>query len=75
VGAQKQGQVRALLNVSPDLFYQLHKELPFDFDILMLNLSREMTWAFRKVMEDLLDANVRSTTTLMGAGLGVRLHF
>jgi hypothetical protein len=45
-----------LLNVSPDLFYQLHEELPFDFGILMLNLSREMARAFRKVTEDLVDA-------------------
>lgn len=45
-----------LLHVSPDLFYQLHEELPFDFGILMLNLSREMARAFRKVTEDLVDA-------------------
>jgi len=45
-----------ILNVSPDLFYQLHEELPFDFGILMLNLSREMARAFRKVTEDFVDA-------------------
>jgi hypothetical protein len=48
----------ALLHVSSDLFYQLHEELPFDFGILMLNLSREMARAFRKVTEDLVDACV-----------------
>jgi hypothetical protein len=36
----------------------LHEELPFDFGILMLNLSREMARAFRKVTEDLVDACV-----------------
>ena len=47
-----------LLHVSSDLFYQLHLELPFDFGILMLNLSREMARAFRKVTEELVGASV-----------------
>ena len=50
-----------LLHLSPDLFYQFHEELPFDFGILMLNLSREMARAFRKVTEDLVDACVSHT--------------
>ena len=51
----------ALLHVRSNLFYQLHEELPFDFGILMLNLSREMARAFRKVTEDLVDACVSHT--------------
>ena len=47
-----------LLHISSDLFYQLHLDFPFDFGILMLNLSREMARAFRKVTEELIDASV-----------------
>lgn len=43
----RQGSVYALepsviLRVDSDLFYQLHLDLPSDFGILMLNLSREL---------------------------------
>jgi hypothetical protein len=31
-----------VLEVNSDLYYQFHIELPLDFDILMLNLSRDM---------------------------------
>lgn len=47
-----------LLQISSDVFYQLHLELPFDFGILMLNLSREMARAFRRVTASLLGACV-----------------
>ena len=47
-----------LLHIGSDLFYQLHLEYPFDFGILMLNLSREMARAFRRVTEELIDTSV-----------------
>ena len=31
-----------VLEITVDLFHQLHTEYPFDFGILMLNLSRDM---------------------------------
>ena len=46
-----------LLHVTSELFYQLHLEYPFDFGILMLNLSREMARAFRKVTDELVGAS------------------
>jgi CRP-like cAMP-binding protein len=45
-----------LLEINSDVFYQMHMELPFDFGILMLNLSREMARGFRKVATGLVDA-------------------
>ena len=47
-----------MLEITSDVFYQMHKELPFDFGILMLNLSREMARAFNKVTTHLIDASV-----------------
>lgn len=46
-----------LLHIGSDLFHQLHLEYPFDFGILMLNLSREMARAFRRVTEELVEAS------------------
>ena len=45
-----------LLEVSSDLFHQLHEEFAFDFGILMLNLSREMARAIRVLIGDLVHA-------------------
>ena len=45
-----------LLEVSSDLFHQLHEEFAFDFGILMLNLSREMARAIRVLIGDLVNA-------------------
>lgn len=36
-----------VLEISSGLFYQLHEDYPFDFGILMLNLSREMARSTR----------------------------
>lgn len=39
------GQARSeteLLCISSELFYQLHLQFPFDFGVMLLNLSREM---------------------------------
>jgi len=47
-----------VLKISSDVFYDMHQELPFDFGILMLNLSREMARAFSKVTTSLIDASV-----------------
>ena len=44
--------------MTSEVFYQMHKELPFDFGILMLNLAREIARAFNKVTTHLLDASV-----------------
>lgn len=46
-----------LLQISSDVFYQMHEELPFDFGILMLNLSREMARGFSKITTHLIDAS------------------
>lgn len=46
-----------LLEVSSALFYQLHLELPFDFGMLMLNLSREMARTIRLLISNLMDAS------------------
>jgi len=53
-----------LLHVSSDLFYQLHMEFPFDFGILMLNLSREMARSFRRVTDKLVDASLGHHTVI-----------
>jgi len=38
-----------LLEVSSDLFYQLHLDYPTDFGILMMNLSRDMARVLRNL--------------------------
>jgi len=35
-----------VLEVSSDLFYALHCEMPLDFGVLMMNLSRELARRF-----------------------------
>ena len=45
-----------LLQVSSDLFYQLHLDFPFDFGILTLNLSREMARVIRYLTTKLVAA-------------------
>lgn len=47
-----------LLEVSSDLFYQLHLDYPTDFGILMMNLSRDMARVLRT-----LSARLASVTT------------
>ncbi|WP_105104121.1 Crp/Fnr family transcriptional regulator [Microbulbifer pacificus] len=37
-----------VLEVTSDLFYQLHCEMPLDFGVLLINLSRELA---RKILE------------------------
>ncbi|WP_227815783.1 Crp/Fnr family transcriptional regulator [Nitrogeniibacter aestuarii] len=46
-----------VLEVDTALFYQLHEQLPFDFGVLMLNLSREMARGFLKVTAGLVCAS------------------
>lgn len=46
-----------VLEVSSELFYQLHLEFPFDFGIVMLNLSRDMARAIRKISTSLVEAS------------------
>ena len=36
-----------VIEIKSDLFYQLHLDFPFDFGILMLNLSRDMARTIR----------------------------
>lgn len=40
-----------VVRVSTDLFYQLHEQLPADFGILMINLSREIARKLRGVTD------------------------
>ncbi|MBL8471569.1 MAG: Crp/Fnr family transcriptional regulator [Rhodocyclaceae bacterium] len=40
-----------LIEITADLFYELHKEHAFDFGILMLNLSREMARRIRFLVD------------------------
>lgn len=47
-----------VLQLTSDLFYELHLELPFDFGILMLNLSRDMARTIRKITDHLVHASV-----------------
>jgi CRP-like cAMP-binding protein len=48
----------ALLQVDSALFYQLHLELPSDFGILILNLSREMARTICGLISNLIDASM-----------------
>jgi CRP-like cAMP-binding protein len=43
-----------MLEITSDVFYQMHEELPFDFGILMLNLAREIARALNKVTTHLI---------------------
>lgn len=43
-----------LLEVTSDVFSQLHEEYPFDFGIITLNLSRDMARTLRKFGNDLV---------------------
>jgi CRP-like cAMP-binding protein len=57
IGAGKAHGPTVVLEVSSDLFYQLHLELPSDFGILVLNLSRDMARALRTVGGNLVEAS------------------
>jgi CRP-like cAMP-binding protein len=46
-----------MLEITSAVFHQMHEELPFDFGILMLNLSREMAQAFNKVTDHLIEGS------------------
>lgn len=46
------------LEIGSDLFYALHVEFPFDFGIVMLNLSRDMARALRQVSAHLVEASL-----------------
>ena len=57
IGAGRARGPTVVLQVSSDLFYQFHLELPFDFGIVMLNLSRELARVLRKVTGNLVVAS------------------
>ena len=57
IGAGKAHGPTLVLEVSSDLFYQLHLEFPSDFGIVVLNLSRDMARALRKLGGDLVEAS------------------
>lgn len=45
-----------VLEINADVFYQLHEDFPFDFGILMLNLSRDMARTIRILTFNLVEA-------------------
>lgn len=47
-----------VIEISSDLFYQLHLDYPSDFGIMMLNLSRDMARVIRKLSESLTYASL-----------------
>lgn len=47
-----------VLQLTSDLFYQLHLELPFDFGILLMNLSRDMARTIRKITANLIESSI-----------------
>jgi CRP-like cAMP-binding protein len=49
------------LEVSSDLFFQFHLDFPFDFGVLMLNLSRELARTIRKVTTNYTEAQIGHT--------------
>ncbi len=56
VGCPRANGPTLVLEVDTELFYQLHLELPFDFGVLMLNLSREMARKTRVLISQLVEA-------------------
>jgi hypothetical protein len=52
-----------MLQISSDLFYELHLELPFDFGILMLNLSRDMARTISVLISHLVEASLSHPVT------------
>lgn len=61
IGAGRANGPSLVLQVSTDLFYQFHLELPFDCGIVMLNLSRDMARTLRKVTDNLVAASAGHT--------------
>ena len=49
IGTARSNGSSLVLEVSSDLFHQVHIEYPFDFGILMLNLTRNMARTIRLV--------------------------
>jgi len=56
LGCPRANGTTVVLEVDAELFYQLHLELPFDFGVLMLNLSREMARKTRVLIAQLVEA-------------------
>jgi len=50
LGAARANGETELLCISSELFYQLHLQFPFDFGVLLLNLSREMARTIGKLI-------------------------
>ncbi|KAB2968946.1 Crp/Fnr family transcriptional regulator [Zoogloea sp.] len=49
IGIAKSRGSSLVLEISSDLFYQMHIDYPFDFGIVMLNLTRNMARTIRAV--------------------------
>jgi len=52
------GPVSVLLEINSDLFYELHLDFPFDFGILLLNLSRDMARTIRKITTHFVETSI-----------------
>ena len=48
-----------VLGIKSDVFHQFHIEFPFDFGILLLNLSRDMARTIREMAVRLTEARLR----------------
>lgn len=48
-----------VLGIKADVFHQLHIDYPFDFGILLLNLSRDMARTIREMATRLTEARLR----------------
>lgn len=51
-----------VIEISADLFYQLHLEYPSDFGIMMLNLSRDMSRVIRHLSGSLAELTCGTVT-------------
>jgi len=60
VGTAIANQESLVLEISSDLFEQLHINAPTDFGLLMMNLAREMARSLRKVDNIVVDKTVAS---------------
>ena len=49
-----------VLEINTELFYRLHKEMPRDFGLMMLNLAREMARTIRKVDNVIVELSSRN---------------
>ncbi len=62
-GAASALEPSVILRVDTDLFYELHLDLPSDFGILMLNLSRELARTICGINDRFVDVATHGTLT------------